>query len=117
MELIKILQSLYAQTRLNTSFQLHFAAREIVILDLIMPIMDGRNTAWKRFSGLSNTDAKVIIASGYSEIGPANGAITGGAKGYVMKPFNMRQLLTTVREILDEDMPGPVKLPPANPGA
>ncbi len=109
------MQSLYAQTRLNTSFQLHFAAREIVILDLIMPVMDGKHCLAEILR--IDTDAKVIITSGHSEIGPANVAMTGGAKGCVMKPYNMRRLLTTVREILDGDMPGPVKLPPANPGA
>jgi len=50
-----------------------------------------------------NPNAKVVLASGYSESGPASGAMAGGAKGFVQKPYNMRQLLTTIREILDKN--------------
>ena len=38
-------------------------------------------------------NAKIIIASGYSESGSANGAMVVGAKGFVQKPYNMRQIL------------------------
>ena len=47
--------------------------------------------------------AKVIIASGYSESGPARGAMSRGAKGFVQKPYKMRELLTMTREVLDKD--------------
>lgn len=71
MELIKLLQSFYAETLLNTSFQLHFAALEIVILDLIMPVIDGRRCLDEILR--INPKARIVIASGYSESGPANG--------------------------------------------
>jgi DNA-binding NtrC family response regulator len=73
----------------------------LIILDLIMPEMDGRQCLGEILR--IDPNAKVIIASGYSESGPASGAIAGGAKGFVRKPYDMRQLLTTVREVLDED--------------
>jgi two-component system, cell cycle sensor histidine kinase and response regulator CckA len=50
-----------------------------------------------------NPDAKVIIASGYSEWGPADGVMAVGAKGFVEKPYNMRHLLATAREVLDKN--------------
>ncbi|MFH0957757.1 MAG: PAS domain S-box protein, partial [Pseudomonadota bacterium] len=78
----------------------------LVILDLIMPVMDGRRCLEEILR--INPKARVVIASGYSESGPANGVMDSGAKGFVQKPYNMSQLLTTIREILDEDMPGPV---------
>jgi hypothetical protein len=31
-----------------------------------------------------------------------------GAKGFVKKPYGLRQLLNKIREVLDEDLPGPV---------
>jgi len=49
-----------------------------------------------------NPDAKVVMASGYSEAGLASGS-TVGAKEYIQKPYEMRQLLTTVRHMLDAD--------------
>jgi CheY-like chemotaxis protein len=78
----------------------------LVILDLIMPVMDGRRCLDEILR--INPKARVVIASGYSESGPANGVMDSGAKGFVQKPYNMRQLLTTVREVLDNDLPEPV---------
>ena len=73
----------------------------LVILDLIMPKMGGK----KCMEEILRIDpkAKVIIASGYSESGPARGAMSRGAKGFVQKPYKMRELLTMTREVLDKD--------------
>jgi len=73
----------------------------LVILDLIMPVLDGKKCLAEVLR--INPNAKVIIASGYSESQSANGAMAGGAKGFVQKPYNMRQFLTTIREILDKN--------------
>ena len=78
----------------------------LILLDLIMPVMDGKKCLEEILRVDSN--AKVIIASGYSENGPANGVMAVGAKGFVQKPYNMRPLLNTIREILDNDLSGPV---------
>ena len=77
----------------------------LIILDLIMPVMDGKKCLEEIL--LVNPNTKVVMASGYSEGGPASGATAGRAKGFVQKPYNMRELLTTVREVLDKDVPGP----------
>jgi len=45
--------------------------------------------------------AKVLVASGYPETGPARAATQAGAKGFVGKPYDIRELLTKVREVLD----------------
>ena len=74
----------------------------LVILDLIMPEMDGKKCMEEMLQ--VNPNAKVVLASGYSESGLANGDVTGRAKGFVQKPYNMSQLLTTIREILDENL-------------
>ena len=73
----------------------------LIILDLIMPVMDGRQC----LAGILRIDsnAKVVIASGYSEGGPVHGVMSAGAKGFIQKPYNLGQLLTTVREILDQN--------------
>ncbi len=75
----------------------------LILLDLIMPVMDGKKCLEEILQVESN--AKVIIASGYSEHGPANGVMAARAKGFVQKPYNMRQLFTMIREILDNDLP------------
>ena len=80
----------------------------LVILDLIMPEMDG----WQCLAKILRVDpkAKVIIASGYIDSGIAKGMQAKGATGFVQKPFEMSQLLTTIREVLDKDNSGPITL-------
>ena len=73
----------------------------LIILDLIMPEMDGSKCLEEILR--VNPNAKVIIASGHSESGSANDVMAAGAKGFIQKPYNMRQLLTEIREILDID--------------
>jgi two-component system, cell cycle sensor histidine kinase and response regulator CckA len=73
----------------------------LVILDLIMPEMGGKQC----LEGLLSLDpsAKVIIASGYSANGPTKDALAAGAKGFVNKPYDIRQLLEVVRGVLDAE--------------
>jgi DNA-binding NtrC family response regulator len=73
----------------------------LVILDLIMPEMDGKQCLKELLT--VNPKARVLIASGYSENGPITGTSLTGARGLVEKPYNMRQLLGMVRQVLDGD--------------
>ncbi len=77
----------------------------LILLDLIMPVMDG----WQCLAKILRIDpkAKVIIASGYIASGLAKGMQAKGAMGFVQKPFETSQLLTTIRKILDNDIRGP----------
>jgi DNA-binding NarL/FixJ family response regulator len=45
---------------------------------------------------------RVLVASGYSANGPTKEALEGGARGFVPKPYDMGQLLQTVRKVPDE---------------
>jgi len=71
----------------------------LVILDLIMPEMGGQQCLEEllRF----DPEVKVLVASGYSASGPTKDVLDAGAKGFVSKPYGMRQLLDTVRSVLD----------------
>ena len=72
---------------------------KLVILDLIMPKMGGKQCLEGLLS--LNPSVKVIIASGYSADGPTKDTLTAGVKGFVSKPYNIRQMLGVVREVLD----------------
>ncbi|MGO9571019.1 MAG: PAS domain S-box protein [Desulfomonilaceae bacterium] len=74
---------------------------DLVILDLIMPEMGGKQCLEGLLS--LNPSAKVIIASGYSADGPTKDALAAGAKGFVNKPYDIRQVLGVVREVLDAE--------------
>lgn len=73
----------------------------LTILDLIMPEMDGR-ACLDRILDI-NPQARIVIASGYAAEGLANGSVEGKVKGFVGKPFDLRELLRIVREVLDND--------------
>ena len=74
---------------------------DLVILDLIMPGMGGSKCLEELLTIDPHT--RVLIASGYSPDGPTKGALDAGAKGFVSKPYDTRQFLQLVREILDRN--------------
>ncbi|GEM_PF-311174 len=78
---------------------------DLVVLDLIMPEMGGEQCL-EEILKLDPT-AKVLIASGYLASRTTNGDTEGGAGGFIAKPFDTREFLRVVREVLDKtDSPG-----------
>jgi len=73
---------------------------DLVILDVIMPGMGGRQCLSRLLE--MNPDAKVIMASGYSNTGPAKSVLQEGIKSFINKPYQVRDLLERIREVLDE---------------
>jgi len=73
---------------------------DLVILDLSMPGIGGKRCLEKLVE--MNPRIKVIIASGYSVNGPTKDAIDAGAKGFVGKPYEVRQMLQAIREVMDD---------------
>jgi DNA-binding response OmpR family regulator len=73
---------------------------DLVLLDLIMPEMNGRDCLREILRASPQT--KVIIASGYSADGEIDHALEDGAIASIKKPYLMRELLETVRAVLDE---------------
>jgi two-component system, cell cycle sensor histidine kinase and response regulator CckA len=73
----------------------------LVILDLIMPKMGGKQCL-EGLMGL-NPSIKVIMASGYSANGPTKDALSAGARGFVNKPYDIRQVLEVVRRVLEAE--------------
>ena len=72
----------------------------LIILDLMMPGMGGKQCLEHLLT--MAPDAKVVIASGYSVNGPTKAALEAGAKSFIKKPFELKQMLKVIREILDK---------------
>lgn len=72
----------------------------LVILDLVMPEMGGEKCLGEILK--IDPSARVLIASGYGAAGIFEKVREGGAAGFVTKPYNLRRLLTAVRDALDE---------------
>ena len=48
-----------------------------------------------------NPDIKVIIASGYAADAKIEKTLNSGAAGFIGKPYQLRDMLEKVREVLD----------------
>ena len=72
---------------------------DLMILDLIMPGMDGSKT----FNKIREIrpDLPVILSSGYSINGQAADVLKRGANSFIQKPFDLSRLLQVTRKILD----------------
>jgi len=73
----------------------------LVILDLIMPEMGGKECFQELVN--INPQVRVILSSGFLSDGTYKEARVFGFMGLVEKPYNMRELLGMVREVLDAD--------------
>lgn len=71
---------------------------DLVLLDLVMPGMSGRET----FAAMQAIDpgVRVLIASGYSLDGEAQAMLESGARGFLQKPFGMSVLAGKVSSLL-----------------
>lgn len=75
-------------------------AIDLVILDLIMPEMDGD----KAFDLIREIQPAmpVILSSGYSLSGQANAIVQRGCNAFIQKPFDISELSRKIRKILDD---------------
>jgi two-component system, cell cycle sensor histidine kinase and response regulator CckA len=73
----------------------------LVILDLVMPQMGGKQCLEELLK--INPNLKVLISTGYSAGGSAEEKLVSGARGFIGKPYNSKQLLRAVRHTLDLD--------------
>ncbi len=74
---------------------------QLVVLDLIMPGIGGTQCLQKFLE--MNPHAKVVIASGYSVAGQFERVSEIGAKAFIHKPYDVQEMLMTIRRVLDED--------------
>ena len=72
---------------------------DLVILDLIMPGIDGGKT-FDRIREI-HPGMLVILASGYAINGQANEIMRKGCNGFIQKPFNICELSSKVRKMFD----------------
>lgn len=72
---------------------------DLIVLDLIMPVMDGSDCLCELLK--IGPEVKVIIASGYAPNGHIGTALKDGAKAFVRKPYESKQLLEVIRKALD----------------
>ena len=73
---------------------------DLVVLDLIMPGMDGAKT-FERIRRIDPT-MPVLLSSGYALDGQAEALLQQGCNGFIQKPFTIQALSNKVRAVLDD---------------
>ncbi len=73
---------------------------DVVILDYMMPGIDGLSLL-KKIRHM-NPDAKVIISSGYPFGKNKVSEILGSVHGFLEKPFQIEDMLSSIREVIDQ---------------
>ncbi|HQP31721.1 MAG TPA: response regulator [Deltaproteobacteria bacterium] len=84
-------------------YDLHKDEIDIVILDMIMPDLGGKET----FEALLRQDpgVKVLLSSGFGIDGQAKEIMAAGCQGFIQKPFGMGDLSRMIRAVLDRHNP------------
>jgi nitrogen-specific signal transduction histidine kinase len=72
---------------------------DMVILDLIMPVIDGGET-YDRIRQIA-PGVPVILSSGYSIDGQAREILNRGCDGFIQKPFDIQSLSVKIRSVLN----------------
>jgi PAS domain S-box-containing protein len=70
----------------------------LVIFDMIMPKMGG-DELFLQLKEI-NPEVRTILASGYSKNGRAQSILDNGVIEFIQKPYQMQELLSTVRNVL-----------------
>lgn len=98
----------------ETMMWVHEHTFDLILLDIMMPLLDGytvlryiRNTA-------RNGSTPVVIVSARAQEADIEKGRGLGATAYVTKPFEPDQLLATVREVIEAEDAKPGPRPPTS---
>ena len=83
-----------------TMYKENWRSIDLVILDMIMPGMTGRETMEKLKE--INPNVRAILSTGYSEDDRARDLMALGVKVFLQKPYRTEALSIAVRKVLDE---------------
>ena len=75
---------------------------DLVLLDMIMPILDGLGVLKKLNTMDLNPKPLIIVLSVVSQDKITQKAISLGADHYIAKPFNMEALIKKIRQMLNK---------------
>ena len=73
---------------------------DAIVLDTVMPRMDGLTVLRTLRSDPDHADTPVLVLSGLADISHLERAVEAGASGYVTKPFEVRALLEQIGRLV-----------------
>jgi DNA-binding response OmpR family regulator len=78
----------------------HLARADLMLLDIMMPVMDGREVCKRVRASEATSRLPIIMVSAMGEIRDKLQALELGANDFVTKPFDADQLIQKVRRLL-----------------
>jgi DNA-binding NtrC family response regulator len=75
---------------------------DLILLDLKMPGMDGFDVLNELNS--RKTKSKVIVLTAYADVKSAIDSAKLGASDFISKPYDLDELLITIRKVLQKDV-------------
>jgi len=87
--------------------QVHAAPPDLVILDLMMPAMDGLEVCRRLRQDPATTSLPIVMLTAKGEEVDRVLGLEIGADDYVVKPFSPKELLARVRAVLRRSRPAP----------
>lgn len=72
----------------------------VVLLDMVMPKMSGSEVY--DFMKEIDRDVAVLLLSGYGIDGKAKEILSKGCNGFIQKPFEIKQLSTSIRKVINQ---------------
>ncbi len=74
---------------------------DLIVLDIVMPGIDGFQTLTQLKSSPKTSEIPVIILTARGQTDDADEAMKLGATAYMTKPFESKELLAKIQEVLD----------------
>ncbi|MDH5526718.1 MAG: response regulator [Nitrospirota bacterium] len=81
------------------TYRAHGDAIALVILDIVMPRMGGKE-AFRQIRKM-NPNARVVVCSTFSRHGQAHDLLEAGANEFIQKPYRADAMLKVIRQVLD----------------
>jgi|GEM_PF-1422208 len=84
---------------------------DLILLDLMMPVMDGTDFLREYASSAALSEIPVIVITALAERERVVTALSSGARDYIIKPFDPPRLCSKVRELLEKKITPEPSLP------
>lgn len=92
----------YVATRGDEALQALYAVRpHLVLLDLMLPLVNGLDICQRLRSDPQLGAIKIVVLTAKGRASEIQKGLALGADAYVTKPFGTRELMATVRTLLD----------------
>jgi DNA-binding response OmpR family regulator len=94
------LESIEAENGIHALEQVAKYHPDAIILDVMMPEMDGITMCKKLRANPATASIPVLMLSGRSQIGAEQEGIDAGANVYMKKPMDPREMLVILKEMM-----------------